>query len=352
MATNDHGRGAGFNPPNRFERMHVEPIEGEQAATAVPTEYYVDCTRSILSHNDSPDVPFDYSINPYRGCEHGCIYCYARQTHEYLGFSAGIDFESKILVKPDAPELLERAFRSKSWQPQVVALAGNTDCYQPVERRLEITRKCLEVFLRYRNPVSLITKSFMIARDIDILSELAARQLVSVHFSITTLDPQLSRIMEPRAAAPLRRIEALRLLSCASIPTGVSVSPVIPGLTDEEIPAILKAAAAAGAKSAVYILVRLPLAVEDLFVDWIHRRMPARASKILGRLREVRAGRLSASDFSTRKQGEGEFAATLRTLFEMSCRKYGLNQSEPELSTAYFTRDAGNQLPLFRDQNR
>lgn len=346
MHNSDHGRGAGFNPPNRFERLHVEPVESDVAGLPVQTEFYVDSARSILAQNDSPDVPFDYSINPYRGCEHGCIYCYARQTHEYLGFSAGIDFESKILVKHDAPELLEQAFRRKSWLPQVVALSGNTDCYQPVERRLELTRKCLQIFLKYRNPVSLITKSSLIVRDADILRELAAQNLVSVHFSITTLDAQLARIMEPRAATPARRIEALRSLAGDGISTGVSVSPVIPGLTDEEIPAILHESASAGARSAVYILLRLPFAVEDLFVDWLKRRMPARASKILNRLREIRGGDLSTSDFKTRKQGEGQFAEGIRALFEMSCRKYGLNLKEPDLSVSHFTRDAGRQLFL------
>ncbi|MBZ5495228.1 MAG: PA0069 family radical SAM protein [Acidobacteriia bacterium] len=343
----DHGRGAAYNPPNRFHKFHIEPLEGEDEQPPVPTEFYVDSARSILAENDSPDVPFTYSINPYRGCEHGCIYCYARQTHEYLGFSAGVDFESKILVKPNAPELLEQAFRRKSWRPQPVCLSGNTDCYQPVERRLELTRRCLRVFLKYRNPVTMITKSHLITRDLDILKELARLNLVSCHFSITTLDPRLARIMEPRAATPSRRMEALRLLAEAGVATGVSVSPVIPGLTDEEIPAILRDAAANGAKSAVYIVVRLPLAVEELFVEWLARHMPARSAKILNRLKEIRGGKLSTSDFDTRKQGEGKFAESLRALFEMSCRKFGLSQAGLALATHHFTRDAGSQRPLF-----
>jgi len=348
MRRADHGRGGASNPPNRFQPFHVEPLESEEEQQrAVPTRYYVDSSRSILAENDSPDVPFAFSINPYRGCEHGCIYCYARQTHEYLGFSAGVDFESKILVKPDAPELLERAFRRKSWQPQPVCLSGNTDCYQPVERRLELTRKCLQVFLKYRNPVTMVTKSQLITRDLDILQELAKLNLVSVHFSITTLDPCLARIMEPRAAAPHRRMEALHSLSGAGVPTGVSVSPVIPGLTDEEIPAIVRDAAANGARSAVYIIVRLPLAVEQLFVEWLERHMPARSAKILNRLREIRGGKLSTSDFSTRKQGEGKIAESIRALFEMSCRKNGLSQDGFELATSRFVRDAGPQPSLF-----
>ncbi len=341
------GRGAAYNPPNRFEPFHIEPDEMGPEGRHIQTSFFVDSARSILSENDSPDVPFDYSINPYRGCEHGCIYCYARQTHEYLGFSAGVDFESKILVKPDAPELLEQAFRRKSWKPQPICLSGNTDCYQPVERRLEITRRCLQVFLRHRNPVTMITKSHLITRDLDILRELAKLNLVAVHFSITTLDPDLARIMEPRAAIPGRRLEALRLLSEAGVPAGVSVSPVIPGLTDEEIPSILRDAAGCGARSADYILVRLPLAVEELFVEWLNRHMPARSAKILNRLREIRGGKLSTSDFVTRRQGEGKFAESVRALFEMSCRKFGLSQDGFELATRHFIRDTGAQPSLF-----
>ncbi len=342
-----HGRGAAYNPPNRFEPHHVEPLETEEEQPAVPTEYLVDSARSILAENNSPDVPFDYSINPYRGCEHGCIYCYARQTHEYLGFSAGVDFESKILVKPDAPELLEQALRRKSWKPQPVCLSGNTDCYQPVERRLEITRRCLQVFLRHRNPVTMITKSHLITRDLDILQELAKLNLVAVHFSITTLDPDLARTMEPRASTPQRRLEALRSLSNACVPTGVSVSPVIPGLTDNEIPAILRNAAECGAKSAIYILVRLPLAVEELFVEWLARNMPARSAKILNRIREIRGGELSTSGFATRQRGEGKLAESIRALFEISCRKSVLSQEEFQLDTSHFLRDAGAQRSLF-----
>lgn len=347
MAKAASGRGALHNPPNRFERFHIELSEGEVGLQPVPTEFYVDSTRSILAENDSPDVPFTFSINPYRGCEHGCIYCYARQTHEYLGFSAGVDFESKILIKPNAPELLEQALRRKSWRPQPICLSGNTDCYQPIERRLELTRRCLKVFLKYRNPVTLITKSHLITRDLEILRDLSRLDLVSVQFSITTLDSNLARIMEPRAATPERRMEALRLLSCVGIATGVSVSPVIPGLTDQEIPAILKSAAANGARSATYILVRLPLAVEPLFVEWLTRHMPARSAKILKRLRDIRGGKLSSSDFETRQQGAGKFAESIRELFDMCSRKYSLSQAGIKLDTRRFTRHAGVQGSLF-----
>jgi len=346
VPTRKQGRGAAFNPPNRFEPLHVEPLPEEEQGE-VPTQYFYDSSRSILAANDSPDLPFKYSINPYRGCEHGCIYCYARATHEYLGFSAGTDFESKILIKTDAPQLLEKAFRRKSWQPQTVIFSGNTDCYQPIERRLELTRSCLQVFLKYRNPVSLITKSFLVTRDLDIFEQLAALDLVEVCMSITTLDPELARVMEPRASTPSRRLEALRVLSDKGIPTSVNAAPVIPGLTDEEIPAILRESALRGAVTASYILVRLPLAVESLFVDWLQRELPLRAPKILNRLREVRGGRLSDSRYGTRICGEGEMAESIRGLFELSCRKYRLNQRQIHLSTSHFLRNGPKQLDIF-----
>ena len=340
------GRGAGFNPPNRFERLHLELLAEVEPGAPPPTEFYIDSSKSILTKNDSPDVPFTYSINPYRGCEHGCIYCYARAGHEYLGFSAGIDFESKIVVKQDAPALLEKAFLNKTWRPQTVALSGVTDPYQPAERRLELTRRCLEVFLKFRNPVSIITKSHLVTRDMDLLTDLAALNLVEVVLSITTLDPILAGILEPRASTPARRLEALEMLSKAGVPTGVNAAPLIPGLTDEELPAILRESAARGAEGACYILVRLPFAVKDLFLDWLGRNLPERAPKIVSRLREVRGGELSASDFVTRQAGQGKMAETIRDLFDLFCRKYGLNRSERQLSTAHFTREI-RQLRMF-----
>jgi DNA repair photolyase len=347
MAEAKKGRGASFNPPNRFEPMRIEPLdEFRDDEPAVPTELFIDSTREILARNDSPDVPFTFSINPYRGCEHGCIYCYARPSHEYLGFSAGIDFESKILVKPEAPQLLEQAFQRKSWKPQVIAFSGNTDAYQPIERKLELTRRCLEVFLKYRNPVGLITKNLLITRDLDILRQLAKLNLVHVHLSITTLDPGLARIMEPRASAPAKRLEAVETLAANRIPVGVNAAPLIPGLTDEELPSILRESAARGALTAAYILVRLPGAVEPLFLDWLKRELPERAPKVLGRLRDMRDGKLSDSRFGTRMRGEGKLAESLRTLFNLSCRKYGLNQTRVELSTHHFTRGSAAQLPL------
>jgi DNA repair photolyase len=348
MSEPKHGRGAGYNPPNRFERLHIEPEDDAEPAAGSPlrTEYFVDTSRTILASNDSPDVPFRYSINPYRGCEHGCIYCYARATHEYLGFSAGLDFESRIIIKPDAPQLLREAFMKKSWQPQVIAFSGNTDCYQPVERRLELTRKCLQVFLEFRNPVSMITKSHLITRDIDILRELASLNLVEVSFSITTLNPDLARSMEPRAAAPAKRLEALETLARNGVPTIVTAAPVIPGITDEELPAILREGAARGARRAAYILVRFPHAVRELFLEWLERNLPQRSAKVLNRIRDVRGGKLGESEFGTRVWGEGKMAEAIGDMFEIFCRKYGLNQTEIELSTSRFTRPGRRQLSL------
>jgi DNA repair photolyase len=344
-----HGRGSKVNPPNRFERLHIEVSETEPAEELPPvaTEFYVDSSRSILAKNDSPDIPFNFSINPYRGCEHGCIYCYARPSHEFLGFSAGVDFESKIVVKPDAAELLEEAFRSKSWTPQVVALSGNTDPYQPIERRLELTRRCLEVFLKYRNPVEMITKNHLITRDVDVLRELATQHLVRVRMSITTLDPSLAGVMEPRASTPSKRLEALDILTQNGIHAGVNAAPIIPGLNDEEIPAILRESAARGAASASYILVRLPGAVESLFVDWLRREFPDRAAKIVNRLKDMHSGRLNDSRFGTRMRGEGKMAKSIADLFHLACKKYHLNEKRVELSTEHFDHTHSKQLRFF-----
>jgi DNA repair photolyase len=345
------GRGAATNPANRFERLkiRIEPdwLEGEQDRK-IKTEYFIDHSREILAKNDSPDLSFTYSINPYRGCEHGCIYCYARPTHEYLGFSTGLDFETKIMVKRDAPKLLAKKFRSPRWLPQVVAFSGNTDCYQPIEKELQITRRCLEVFLKFRNPVSIITKNALILRDIDILKELTKYDLVRVTLSVTTLDNILARKMEPRTSAPKKRLEALQQLAAAGIPTNVNVAPVIPGLTDHEMPAILKAAAARGVKSAAYILLRLPYSVKDLFLTWLQQHFPDRLHKVLHTVQETRAGRLNDPCFSTRLSGEGARAETIVRMFEMSCKKYGLNQEKFELSTQHFRPVHFSQGTLFR----
>jgi DNA repair photolyase len=345
------GRGAAFNPPNRFEALHLEPLdigyEDEENRERPRTVFYKDSSRSVLAKNDSPDVPFNYSLNPYRGCEHGCIYCYARPSHEYLGFSAGLDFETKILVKHDAPELLEEAFKRRSWKPQMVALSGNTDCYQPVERTLQLTRRCLEVFLRYRNPVGIITKNALITRDLDILKELARLDLLLTTISVTSLDAGLLRRMEPRTSAPQKRLETIAELSSNGIPVSVIVAPVIPGLTDEEIPAILKEAAARGASSAAYTILRLPGPVEPLFIEWLERELPGSAAKVLGRIRGMRGGKLSESRFGTRMKGEGEVARTVKQLFDLSRRKLGLSNREVRFATHHFRRDPGGQTELF-----
>jgi DNA repair photolyase len=311
------------------------------------TKFYIDHTQSILAKNDSPDIPFTYSLNPYRGCEHGCIYCYARPTHEYLGFSSGLDFETKIMVKHDAHTLLERQFRHRGWKPQVVMLSGDTDCYQPIERKLGITRRCLEVFLQYRNPVSVITKNALILRDVGLLKELAALNLVLVTISITSLDHDLIRRMEPRTSSPARKLEAVEILASAGIPVGVNVCPIIPGLNDAEIPSVLEKVSRRGAKHASYTIVRLPNAVKDLFVDWLKREMPERAPAILNRIRDVRNGNLSCSDFGERLRGEGQIAGTIGQLFRTAAARLHLNESTVSLSTDQFRLPSAAQIEIF-----
>jgi DNA repair photolyase len=342
-----------WNPPNRFERLHLEPetadVEGDPEEVPRPeTELLVDHTRSILAYNDSPDVGFDAGVNPYRGCSHGCVYCYARPTHEYLGFSAGLDFETKIMVKVEAPALLRSALSAKSWRPQVIALSGNTDAYQPTERRLGITRKCLEVLAEFRNPVGIVTKSRLVTRDIDLLSDLASHRAAAVVLSVTSLRPEVQRVMEPRASSPAKRLEAIRLLSGAGIPVGVNVAPVVPGLTDEEVPAILEAAAEAGATFASYILLRLPWGVKSIFETWLEQHFPDRKDKVLNRVREMRGGKLYDARFETRGKGEGPWADHLNALFTVSKRKLGLDR-RPVLSAEAFRVPVavGPQTDLF-----
>lgn len=330
------GRGATHDPANRFEPLEIDwerpPPE------SVPTRYYRDASRSAITYNESPDVGFDASLNPYRGCEHGCIYCYARPSHEYLGWSAGLDFESRILVKEEAPELLARELRSGNWTPRVLALSGVTDPYQPVERELELTRRCLEVLVRHRNPVAIVTKNALVRRDVDLLGELARHRAARVYVSVTTLESDLTRIMEPRTATPSRRLDAIRALAEAEIPVGVLVAPVIPGLNDHEIPAILGAAAEAGARGARFVMLRLPGAVKPLFLEWLDHHLPDRKGKILSRLRSLRDGALNDSRFGHRMRGKGIFAEQIRGLFELACREHGLERSSPELSTDAFRR--------------
>src|SRR5881392_3272271 len=348
------GRGASWSPANRFEKLHIDLTDVDVPEGAVeteetprrPTQYFRDGTKSIITRNTSPDVGFETSLNPYRGCEHGCIYCYARPTHEYLGFSAGLDFESKIMVKTNAPELLRAELESPRWQPQTLVLSGVTDPYQPVERKLQITRGCLEVLAHFRNPVAIITKNHLVTRDIDVLRELAAANAVAVNVSVTSLDQNLQRVLEPRTTSPQGRLDAIRQLREANIPVGVMVAPIIPGLTDHEVPKILDACANAGAQFAGYTIVRLPWAVAPLFERWLEEHFPEKKEKVLSRIRTIRGGaRLNDPRWATRIKGEGIFAEQIGSLFQMSCRKYGIGP-RPELSAEHF-RAPRRQLTLF-----
>jgi DNA repair photolyase len=342
------GRGSADNPPNRFELLRYEPIEDgacdERPAPA--TQFFKDATRSIIATNDSSDVGFDASINPYRGCEHGCIYCYARPYHEYLGMSIGLDFETKILVKEDAPKLLRKELNSPKWQPQTLGISGVTDAYQPIERQLQITRRCLQVIADFRNPIVIVTKNRLVTRDIDILAELAKHRAATVYIAVTTLDPELVRVMEPRATMPAGRLEAIRELTEAGIPTGVLIAPVIVGLTDHEMPAILAAAREAGACSASYTMLRLPHGLGELFTGWLDQHFPEKKDKILSRIRELRGGELNDPRFGTRMKGEGIIADMVKQIFEVSRRKLAF-PGKPKLSTAAFRRS--NETPSLFD---
>lgn len=343
------GRGTAINPPNRFERLTLTPEAGDEPdATGPRTIFYRDSARTIVARNESPDVGFEASINPYRGCEHGCAYCYARPTHEYLGLSAGLDFETRIFVKERAAEMLRVELSSRAWTPTPLSMSGVTDPYQPIERRLELTRRCLDVLAEFRNPVGIVTKNRLVTRDADLLAALAAHRAAAVCISITTLDPDLARSLEPRASTPEMRLAAIGELADAGIRVGVLVAPIIPGLTDHEIPAILAVAATAGATFAGYTIVRLPLAVAPIFEQWLDANAPARKSKVLNRIRSMRGGRLNDPRFGERMRGKGAYADEIRQLFRISRRRSGIAESMPELSTAAFHRPAPHgQLTLF-----
>ncbi len=335
-----HGRGAAENPKNRFERVErvSDPVDADDAEHPLPvTQFLPDASKSIIARNTSPDVGFDASVNPYRGCEHGCAYCYARPTHEYLGFSAGLDFETKIMVKHDAPDLLRRELSKRSWTPQIIAMSGVTDCYQPIERKLRLTRQCLDVLADFRNPVVIITKNALVTRDVDVLLKLAEHRAVSVVLSITTLDADLCGALEPRTSRPAKRLAAIAALATAGIPAGVNVAPVIPGLNDSEIPRIIQAAADAGATFAGLVPLRLPYAVAPLFEAWLEQHRPGMKEKVLHRIRDLRGGRLNDSEFGSRMAGQGPFAEQIHALFAMACKRAGLT-GWPELSTAAFRR--------------
>ena len=350
------GRGAGYNLPNRFERIAIEydaqdpatsgRVGEEGPAPVLRTQFFSDHASSVITRNASPDLGFEFAVNPYRGCEHGCAYCYARPYHEYLGFSAGLDFESKIMVKEDAPRLLRRELTAPSWSPAVIAMSGVTDCYQPVERRLRVTRRCLEVFAEFCQPVSLITKNALVVRDLDYLTALAGHGAAAVVLSMTTLAPDLSRAMEPRASLPAQRLAAVKALAAAGVPVGVNIAPVVPGLNDHEIPASGAAAAEAGARFAGWGMLRLPLGVKDVFLDWLDRVFPGKRSRVLARIREVRGGTLDQSAFGVRMTGEGIFAEQIRALFRAAARRHGLDRGFPTLSTTAFRRPGPSQLQL------
>ncbi|MGZ5474741.1 MAG: PA0069 family radical SAM protein [Thermoanaerobaculia bacterium] len=341
------GRGATWNPQNRFETLeYIRDEEAPPDDTSPRTIYLRDPTRTIIATNDSPDIGFEASINPYRGCEHGCIYCYARPTHEYLGMSAGLDFETRILVKEDAPTLLWEELNAKKWQPKLLAISGVTDPYQPIEKRLGITRGCLAVLADFRNPVAVITKNHLVTRDADLLAELAKDNAARVFVSITTLDHSLQRTMEPRTSTPDLRLDAIATLASAGVPVGVMVAPVIPALTDHEMPSILAAAKKAGARWAGYVALRLPWAVAPLFEQWLTEHFPDRKEKVLNRVRELRDGKLYDAKWGVRGRGTGIFADQMEALFDVTCRKVGLNEDDRELSTAAFRRRTA-QASLF-----
>ncbi len=345
------GRGASFNPRNRFKDTHVDyDIDEETGEKPSPkTQLIPDSTQSIISYNKSEDIGFSAGINPYRGCEHGCIYCYARPYHEFLGYSSGLDFESKIVVKYDAPDLLEKELSSPRWKPQVLAMSGVTDVYQPIEKELRITRKCLEVLAKFRNPAGLITKNYLVTRDIDVLSRLNDFGCISVTISITTLDKELAGVLEPRTSRPQRRLQAIRELADAGIPVGVNVAPIIPGLTDHECAKILEQASAAGASFAGYTILRLPYKVKDLFIEWLEQHRPERKNKVLGKIMDIREGKLNSTEWSERMKGKGHFAKQIADLFEVQTERLGLNEQRKKLTTQHFRKMKEASLGCFKE---
>lgn len=342
------GRGSSFNPANRFDKIDFIPDEEFYKDETKPkTEFFKDTAKTIIAYNSSPDINFEASINPYRGCEHGCVYCYARPNHEHLGLSAGLDFETKIFVKENAPELLKKELSSKKWKPQTIAMSGVTDAYQPCEKHFEITRRCLQVLNEFSNPVGIVTKNHMVTRDIDILKELAEINAAIVMISITTLDSTLARLMEPRTSQPELRLKAIKQLTENGIPVGVLVAPVIPGLTDHEIPQIIEKAVEAGAKYAGYVMLRLPFGVKDIFTNWLEQHYPGKKSKVLNRVMSVRDGKLYVPEFFNRQKGEGIFAEQVAKMFEIACRKNGIDKNRVNLSTDKFNNPYKKQLELF-----
>lgn len=335
------GRGASSNIVSRFDQMKRDDFDDgwgilDEELAPLRTEVAIDATRKVITYNDSPDISFDRTINPYRGCEHGCIYCYARPSHAYLGLSPGLDFESRLQAKPDAAEILRKELAKPGYRCAPIALGMNTDAYQPIEREYRITRGILEVLAECKHPVSLVTKSALVERDIDLLAPMAKQGLASVYVTITTLDRSIARQLEPRAAAPERRLETLRRLSEAGIPTGVMVAPVIPALTDSEMEHILEMAAAAGVNGAGYVLLRLPHELTQLFEDWLRLHYPLKAEHVLSLIRQSRGGKLYDATFKKRMKGEGLFADMIANRFRLACQRLGLNKQRRSLETAHF----------------
>jgi DNA repair photolyase len=347
------GRGAVTNPSGRYEpHAKVAFDDGWQSLEELPPfKTYVteERARKIISRNESPDIGFDRSINPYRGCEHGCIYCYARPTHAYQGLSPGLDFESRLFVKPDAPELLARELSDPSYRPRTIAMGTNTDPYQPIEKKWQVTRRILEVLRDAGHPVGIVTKSALVTRDIDILSEMAKRNLAKVAVSITTLDHKLARAMEPRAATPQRRLATLRALSNAGIPTAVMVAPIIPAINDAEIERILDAAAAAGAQGAGYVTLKMPFEIKDLFREWLREHFPDKEKHVISLVRDLHGGKDYDSTWGQRQTGSGPYAWSIGRRFELACERLGLNKKRSKLTTAHFhpPKQSRNQLDLF-----
>jgi DNA repair photolyase len=336
------GRGAIINPQNKFKRVesgkfHLEGIDDYEVSSP-RTTFYNEYPKSIISKNNSPDIPFNLSVNPYQGCEHGCVYCYARESHQYWGYSAGLDFESKILVKHNAPDLLERAFLSPKWKVEPVMFSGNTDCYQPAERKYKLTRSLLEICLKFRNPVSIITKNSLILRDIDLLQELATHGLVQVMVSVTTLNEDLRRKLEPRTASSIKRLDVVKQLAKAKVPVGVMVAPVIPGLNLDEIPAIIEKAAAAGAYDVSHTMLRLNGAIENIFKNWLEALYPQKAQKILSQVQSTHGGKVSDSRFMKRMLGEGKVAELASKMMQLAKRKHFKNRRFPDFDSSKFRR--------------
>jgi len=343
------GRGAATNAPGRFEEYDTERVDDGwevQEEPLIRTKVSTDHSRSIIAKNTSPDLPFDRSINPYRGCEHGCTYCFARPTHAYLGLSPGLDFETRLFAKPQAAQLLSKALAKRGYRPEPIAMGTNTDPYQPIEKRMRIMRQVLEVLHAHRHPLGIVTKGTLITRDIDILGAMAVDGLAHVGVSLTTLDPKLSREMEPRAASPANRLRVIEALAKAGVPVRAMVAPVIPGLTDHELEALMQAAADAGATAASYIVLRLPLEVSPLFQDWLQRLRPGSAAKIMARVREMHGGKDYDAAWGRRMRGHGITAELLNNRFAIALRRTGLSKSQPELRTDLF-RVPTAQLDLF-----